>query len=239
MDDTSINDKSIHDSTPHDVKFFVTGFGPFCGVTCNPTTILVNRLRDFQSQSNSDLQINTMVFETSAVNVRTEMDQFFDRINAMHEEQNEGQHYVILHLGVAYNAKNIRLEKCAYNEATFRVPDERQYQPNRKCVVENSDLELGACLETKLNLIDLRNEYEDIVTLSIDPGRFVCNYTYFYSLEKASSLSADDSRMGIKADVLFVHVPPFSEIDEERQFQFILDLIRSIQKKVHLNHMKD
>lgn len=185
---------------------------------------------------------------------------------------------VLLHLGVAYDRVFFGIERFAYNNATFRCPDERGYQPKeRRIIVDNEIIEsgsikneaddekttendhrvgsslppFGARLETRINAHELvselckkrigfhsplpeeeivwwqrlddcssnstnepakiyqKNEEDSIgatkktktnneiiknndhdsdklsfVTTSTDPGRFVCNYTYYYSLRK-------------------------------------------------------
>ena len=52
---------------------------------------------------------------------------------------------------------------------------------------------------------------------SYDAGRFVCNYVYYQSLRHALNY-------GTKS--LFVHVPLFLIIDQERQLQFVAALLR-------------
>lgn len=57
------------------------------------------------------------------------------------------------------------------------------------------------------------------VTRSNDAGLFVCNYVYYHSLRLAE-------RRGSRS--LFVHVPPFSRIDEETQMNFVATLLEAI-----------
>ena len=56
--------------------------------------------------------------------------------------------------------------------------------------------------------------------VSVDPGRFVCNFLYFSSLRQAVAHSG--------WQVLFVHVPPFTAVKEELHQQFALDLLKRI-----------
>ena len=224
------------------VQFFITGFGPFHGVTINPTTILIKKLNDY-IQAKSIKNIQTQILETSVSCVRLELNQYFQQIKlSIEQKSNRNQaNYVAIHLGVAYNSKHIRLEKCAYNEASFRVPDMQGFQPHNACIIDGptSTSNYGKCIETQLNVNDILNDlnqkneqYNDSLTISTDPGRFVCNYTYYYSLSNASSImsSALNQTQGndINIDVLFVHVPPFTEMHEDLQFQFLLALIDSI-----------
>lgn len=57
------------------------------------------------------------------------------------------------------------------------------------------------------------------VTLSNDAGRFVCNFVYYHSLMFAE-------QRGHKS--LFVHIPPFSRVDEETQMEFVAALLEAI-----------
>lgn len=62
----------------------------------------------------------------------------------------------------------------------------------------------------------LKKEGFDVME-SYDAGRFVCNYVYFHSLRQAQ-------KNGVRS--LFVHVPMFVVINEERQLQFIAALLK-------------
>ncbi len=54
------------------------------------------------------------------------------------------------------------------------------------------------------------------VSVSSDPGRFVCNFTYYHSL---SSCVEEHERS------IFVHCPPFESVPETRQLEFIRSLL--------------
>ena len=182
---------------------------------------------------------------------------------------------VLLHLGVDYNATQFKLEQCAYNDATFRVPDERGYQPHCECILlpvddnENSsshmeasssgdhrDPSWGECLRTTIDLLSLCNELyqctDENVIISTDPGRFVCNYTYYLSLDRCHSMndnsSGDDNNQREEEEekeggcanksgkttyhALFLHVPPFEMISEDRQMRFIKQVMETIGGQV-------
>lgn len=64
----------------------------------------------------------------------------------------------------------------------------------------------------------LKNEGHDVIC-SDDAGRFVCNYVYYHSLRFAE-------QKGHKS--LFVHVPLFAKIDEEKQMQFTYALLEAV-----------
>lgn len=74
--------------------------------------------------------------------------------------------------------------KCADAEATFRVPDERGWEPCEECI--DGALKKGWKLSTALPTKSLCARLRKLgfnVGVSHDPGRFVCNWLYFTSLK--------------------------------------------------------
>jgi len=148
----------------------------------------------------ADLVKEYVVFETSAHDVNETM----DRIRKEHIEvaasaaatttdskdtdgTTTGRRILLLHLGVG-RSTGFRLESCAYNEATFRIPDQKGYQPNEEPIVSDPCHEVGQCYETSLDLEGLqrqmKRDFPGVATaISTDPGRYVCNYVYCKSLE--------------------------------------------------------
>lgn len=318
----------------HCCRFIVTGFGPFCNVPYNPTSVLIHRLRNEKglgaTECNTNLNANanattttdryttanrdssstvsiveeTHILETSAEFVRAWFDDVHERlmlsifsttsgattnntsekedadtttikeINASNSAASDAvasTTTVLLHLGVDYNSSQFKLEQCAYNDATFRVPDERGYQPHCECIILDDNIEnecseaeasssahrhpsWGKCLRTTLDLQSLRDELQQCtnehVTISTDPGRFVCNYTYYLSLDgchsmnsERNSISDDNNQreMGeggwannekLAYHALFLHVPPFEAISEDIQLNFIHQVMKHIGGRI-------
>src|SRR5690606_8025068 len=114
---------------------------------------------------------------------------------------------VYLHFGVNEKSNTFRLEMYAWNEADFRVPDERGWKPSNQVINElygDTDVKLPSNLPLSQIYKYLLNE-EHSVVFSDDPGRFICNFLYFQSLHHTKRKE--------NANSLFVHVPPFSEIE--------------------------
>lgn len=294
MGDAS-NDK---ETTPAEagVRFVVTGFGPFQSVKTNPTSIMSEKLMDYlknheeKSVQSLESRTTTTVIETSAEAVRAYLD------GLSKESLPSETTTVLLHMGVNYKGKGFQLEQCAYNDATFRIPDEKGFQPTKECVV--AGLEWDKTLTTPLDVkglceklhqkypgsdapvveekkedeeekeetkeettdspsnkrrklnaegekaesVEASTEAKDTTTAkdneestpirifpSTDPGRYVCNYTYCYSLNKFCSEPKDDKN---KCYSLFLHVPPFKLIPEEDQLKFVVDLMQLIDEAV-------
>lgn len=180
----------------------VTGFGPFGSVTKNPTQALVERL------AMDDPRISTSVIQVSAQDVDAWLSH---RCQSTHEDT------IFLHLGVCETSDCYKIESYAYNEATFRIPDARGFQPAHERITH--DAPLGASLQTTLcveRLVERLQEFP--VQSSTDPGRYVCNYLYYMSLRNAAL-------KGKGAVSVFVHVP-MRQLEEAHRF--LQCLIREI-----------
>ncbi|CAB9514011.1 Pyroglutamyl-peptidase [Seminavis robusta] len=247
-------------------RFVVTGFGPFQGVPKNPTSFIVETLLDFLTQ-NGDPELETLasnttatVLEVSAVAVQ----QFLDGLSEK-DLPSESITTILLHLGVNYCGKAFQLEECAYNDASFRVPDERGYQPQKQCI--SKDLPWNHALSTPLDISTVcsrlwklypGSEERQLLPLakdkhptdiciipSSDPGRFVCNYTYCYSLDKFCRPQQQQPPTDPKEDVkkehsvppnkfasLFLHVPPVTVVPQEEQLKFVVNLMKVIRQEM-------
>lgn len=200
------------------VSFVVTGFGPFQNVTNNPTTVISNKLPDYISLQNKDLALTTFVIETSAAAAQRETDQLKEKLT---QQQNNGDIVVLLHLGVNYCGTHFQLERCAYNETDFRVRDEKGCKLCNEMVIDGCE----PTLETRLDLGKIKRDLGlKSVVISTDPGRFVCNYTYYCSLAKFRECPS--------VYTLFLHVPPFSVVPEDEQLRVVTLVLESIHKQV-------
>jgi len=223
--------------------FIITGFGRFAGVPNNPTSILIQRLQE-QLDTNQN-KYETHVLETSAEYVREKLSDIYNGLKQSSSEKTKDV-IIILHLGVNYCGSRFYLEQCAYNDATFRVADERGYRPNKELVLQHtannvtsseSTHEWGKCLRTTLDVQSLCNGLQEgdnaeEVVVSTDPGRFVCNYTYCFSLDQCNSANKCSEEGKKQHNALFIHVPPFRVISESRQLDFIHKVMDTIEKQV-------
>ena len=223
----------IEQRVPDQFHFVVTGFGPFQNVSSNPTMTLVESLATYVEKNHPEIRsdrISTCILETSSHAIHNDLDEFLKKVRRSRVSDKNTQ-IVLLHLGVAATSVSFRLEACAYNDASFRVPDERQYQPVRQPIVP--DLPWNACIENSTlivsNLVNILNEQQKSrpfssnapIVLSYDPGRFVCNYTYFWSLSRHEA-----------AACLFFHVPPFSVASLEEQLEVVCALMKAIEDQL-------
>lgn len=128
---------------------------------------------------------------------------------------------LLVHLGVDEKCDHFKLEQCAYNDATFRMPDGDGWWP-REVEIDGSE-EYGAARRTSLPVKALAKALSrHNVEVSQDPGRFVCNWTYFLSLQESSK------RAGVYP--IFVHVPLFQDVPKEAQLGFLKDLFGELAR---------
>ncbi len=196
--------------------FAVTGFSSFPGVPANPTEALISRL-------SHPLMIDSRVLSVSAEATTS----YARELPAICVDCDD---VVCLHFGVSSLLKRgqFRLERTAYNEATFRVPDVCGWSPSGECI--SKELPLSQPVRTALDLDaivdELRGEWPQ-VAISDDPGRYLCNHIYFLSLG-----CCKEKGKGAPRHSLFVHVPPHETPScPQEHLKFANDLIDAINKR--------
>ena len=221
------------------VRFIVTGFGPFRDTRYNPTTAIAEQLVQFLLARGEDAiaaSTLSMVVEVSVEAARQQVDAIFEEIWCANDKDNESHPstVILLHLGVNNGGQTFQLESHAYNDADFRIPDERGYQPKHEPIIE--EIALGEPLRTNIDIPPLVHElnrssckYGKIteVICSSDAGRYVCNYIYYYSLSKCRGVSRFPS-----VRCMFLHVPPHTIADETDQLNFVVDLMVALKRRV-------
>lgn len=90
-----------------------------------------------------------------------------------------------LHFGVYDGSNEFNLESCGYNLKDFSIPDMLGNKVRDKCIDEKCDKDM--CRVTKVNVEGLveRLHKKFPVKESDDPGRYICNYIYYCSLQKS------------------------------------------------------
>jgi 8-oxo-dGTP diphosphatase len=127
----------------------------------------------------------------------------------------------IIHLGFSSKSKKLRFEKYAYNEYNMSHSDN-----SGRCVSSGAIIQSQITRHrTNVNEIVINEVFQDDprVEWSINPGRFVCNETYFKTLNMVK-------KQNNKTKVIFVHLPPENIINIGEQTEIIERLIRCITK---------
>ena len=208
-------------------QIWLTGFEPFGIHKMNPSKQLVEKL--LSTTYSSKLDSNPPYsFEDHNVDVSVK-----GEILSVDEQ---GSRYsigcisgvdAVIHVGLNENAEKIRIEMCAVNENNFRIPD----NSGRHLVdtlVESSGLPL---LHTTIHRPSIENAFSDLeyVEISEDCGRFVCNETYYRTLHHIESKSVQVRGRPLPA--VFIHIPPFSHVDENTQLDFLKRMAAIIVQK--------
>jgi pyroglutamyl-peptidase len=206
-------------------KVVVTGFGVFAGVEDNPSKRIVEELQATQFQCADDRKITYRILDVSV-----------EFCCKLHDDliASAGEKQIFIHIGVDSRATFIKLEQCAYNNMNFRVPDVCGYQPENCTICAESDLDcpLYSALPLDQLCAGLNQTFptstaateeplSNRVQLSQDPGRYLCNYTYYQAL-------LHQQRLGLPLHSVFVHVPPFEAIPQEEQVAIVKALIDSV-----------
>ncbi len=160
----------------------LTGFGPFDGVADNPTARIAAAL------DGMPLAGWRVVGELLPVAWPRAGAQVAARVAALDPA-------CIVHLGVAVQAQRVRIEAKAWNHLQFRVADADGAQPLTGQVVPGAPELLTPAIDAAALVAHLQRLGVD-VELSDDAGRFVCNATYFSTLQGFADRRA-----------LFIHVP--------------------------------
>ncbi|KAM7470097.1 hypothetical protein LguiA_008280 [Lonicera macranthoides] len=208
---------------PQAVTIHVTGFKKFHGVSENPTETIVSKLKDYVKKKGVPKGLilgSCNVLDTAGQGALIPLYQTLQSaINNKESDSSSTFGRVIwLHFGVNSGATRFAIEKQAFNEATFRCPDELGWKPQKVPIIP-ADGGILRTRETSLPVEEITKTLAKMgyeVMTSDDAGRFVCNYVYYHSLRFTE-------QNGIKS--LFVHVPLFLTIDEETQMQFAASLL--------------
>ncbi|KAL3726498.1 hypothetical protein ACJRO7_031400 [Eucalyptus globulus] len=208
---------------PKPLTINVTGFKKFRGVLENPTEAIVNNLKSFIEKKGlpPGVTLGTCTtLETAGDGAVRKLLEVMES-GTLTNGSTYNEQVVWLHLGVYPGAPKFAIERQAVNEATFGCPDEMGWQPQQLPIVPE-DGQTSRTRQTSFSteaILEFLMKKGYDVTLSDDAGRFVCNYVYYHSLRLA------EQRGGRS---LFVHVPSFSEIDEETQMNFVASLLEAI-----------
>jgi pyroglutamyl-peptidase len=189
----------------------ITGFGEFNGVKVNPSMKVVEAVQK-KSEALSIFEGN-IKFNNLEVSVEK-----CKEIATLSDNET-----LFIHIGVDAGSSHIKLEQFAYNNMTFRVPDQRGFQPlNEPIEGEISfDVPLQTCFQLNELSACLNCKGYEFVKVSSDPGRFLCNYLYFQSLNHQRK-----NNLPLKS--IFIHIPLFEVIPLDLQVNAIIEIINTL-----------
>lgn len=232
-----------------DCELVITGFDSFSDIEENPSKIIVMELQNYLTNNiilsiaNSDINVS-FSFRILEVSVNG-CQNFHESLYQSNGSSSNDKRYIFVHFGVDSKGKHIKLEQCAYNNMNFRIPDIQNYMPQNECIFTDQMLDSSLYSSLPIESLQLKcndyllqgihkttNEqqkqqqnYENKVILSIDPGRYLCNYIYYKAL---SSQSVNQ----LPLQSIFIHIPPFTEISKDEQLHVIQYLLSQLVEQI-------
>ena len=162
----------------------MTGFGKFGDVVENPTTFLVNALQETVKECEVEIHLeHSEVVDVSIQDCDVAIESIYKKIAISAKENPEDRH-IVMNLGVAARRPMFCLEAIGKNIKDFRFPDERGNQPLNEPIraSDTTDFKIECSLDLDKACTTLITKGHN-VQKSHDAGEYICNYTYFRSLE--------------------------------------------------------
>ncbi len=173
-----------------DVSFtiLVTGFEPFGGETCNPSSEVLTHLP-------ARVGLARVISAALPVQFARSQEILFGLIE-------EHQPHYLLMLGEAGGRSKISLERVALNWMDARIPDHAGFQPSGEPIFPDTENALFSTLPLEDMCVTL--ERENIpVEYSLTAGSYVCNALFFVALDGISDFEPDS----IAPKAGFIHLP--------------------------------
>ncbi|CAA0822349.1 Peptidase C15- pyroglutamyl peptidase I-like [Striga hermonthica] len=120
------------------VTIHVTGFKKFHGVTENPTETIVSNLEAFMNKRGLPKGLilgSCTILETAGHGALVSLYQTLQSAVSMNADMPNSGSVIWVHFGVNSGATRFALENQAFNEATFRCPDEMGWKPQKVAIV--------------------------------------------------------------------------------------------------------
>ena len=175
----------------------LTGFSLFGSHTTNPTAYLVDK---FSSLPYVEGRVLPVSYGKSSEAIK------------------ETKGKVLVMTGLADGRKEITLERFAYNQRKASIPDIDGVLEEGGKILENGEERLETEVDVEAIVSRLKREGIE-ASLSLDPGRYVCNNVYYTALAILPIPS------------LFVHFPSWKDMErekEERALEIILDYLKNV-----------
>ena len=193
-------------------RVLLTGFEPFDGASYNISKEIVTEI--------SKLDIINFEIESKILTVDEKGSKYVSELII------EKEYDCVLQLGFSKKARTINLETQAINKIHMTIED------NSKRQIHNKKIDMFA--KNKLiSTVDVEGFLEKEspeISLSSDAGTFVCNESYFHTLNTIFSQELYD-RFDRKLPCLFIHLPSDEYVPISKQIEIIINIIKKINDK--------
>lgn len=195
----------------------VTGFGPFAMHQVNASWVAVQELEKMGLGEDLDVSLVTREIPVEYSTVKEKIPKLWQDISPQ----------LVVHVGVSGIAKELTLEQAAHNNG-YDKPDVRGLLPSNQCCIDGALPCL--CSDIDMNQIcEIINKSQCGVhsIVSHDPGRYLCDFIYFTSLNVNKTRTA------------FIHVPPLDRPYSAHQLAVGLRLaIRAMLKQMMIQQQR-
>lgn len=186
------------------MKILITAFGPFAGRPENASSLALRELK----RRNPSIYMRILPVDLVIAPARLK--------RALRQLQPD----VLLMLGEAAGDQAIRLERLAWNELDFRIPDIAGRQPRAKRIEEDGP----ASVESTLPLMEMERELKaggHEVVVSEDPGRYLCNQVFYMAMGMLRDLPKT-------VPAGFIHLPLAADYPTERAVDALTRIIGTL-----------
>ncbi|XP_077989259.1 pyroglutamyl-peptidase 1-like [Glandiceps talaboti] len=193
----------------------VTGFGPFLDHKTNVSWSAVQELKKI------DLGEDVTLVTQELPVVYDDVKEIVPSLWKQHKPK------LVIHVGVSGIAEAITLEELAHN-TEYTKKDVNDKEPVSGCCLDDGP----DCIKSSLNMQAVCDEinksnYGLTAVTSNDPGRYLCDYSYYLSLHQNCSACA------------FVHVPPLGKPYTAEELAVGLKLVtHSLLKQIEVQDSK-
>jgi pyroglutamyl-peptidase len=192
------------------MRVFISGFGPFGDHEVNPTSLLINALKNGEITFSDELLIETV---TLPVNFEESYEVFKNISDSFNPD-------VVIAMGLGPDREAIELELIAHNKIHAKIRDNLGEKPEHQVINPKGPLSYLSTLPLAGMEGVLKNNGVP-VKISNDAGTFVCNYIFYRMMED----NQETERL-----CGFIHFPPLKgelNFDQQKKaLQLILDYIK-------------
>lgn len=209
-------------------RILVTGFQPFGDNQTNVSQQILEAIEseilvhdpwyDLRPQPNGEKNLKVIIDKQLLT-----VDEAGSKSVAKRVENDESWD-LIVHMGLCENCENIKFENTAQNKLDMRIPDNSGRQLDNVIIGESN------LFCNKLFSAALKNPPINNLILSDDAGTYLCNETYYRTLESLSNKVINEP-----LNACFIHFPSESKVPVQDSILMLKQIIERILFKPIIN----
>ncbi len=193
-------------------RVLLTGFEPFDGASFNISEKVVSEIK---KSCFKEVDLETKILSVDERGSRYVSELIMEK-----------EYDCILQLGFSNKARKINLESKAVNKIHMKIKDNSGREISNEQIIDKGKSEL----KTTYVLEEHLESFFPEVTMSSDGGTFVCNETYFRTLNTIIENNICD-RFGRQLPCIFIHLPSKNYVSISKQINYISWLVNQINNK--------